>query len=193
MRIVSGKYKGRTIKTPFNLQVRPTTDFAKESLFNILNNKVDFDGLKVLDLFSGTGNIGYEFISRGVDDITMVELNSENVYFIKNTLKILGFEKAKVHRYDVFRYLKNHDTSFDLIFADPPFDNDFIPKLHNAIFSGNFLSPYGIFVLEHDSDLDFDTLKGFTEKRNYGKVAFSFYEMDEHPQTTELLTSNSNS
>ncbi len=176
MRIVSGKYKGRTIKTPFDLQVRPTTDFAKESLFNILHNKMDFEGLKVLDLFAGTGNISYEFASRGVEDITSVELNSENVFFIKNTLKILKCEQVKVHRYDVFRYLKNHDEPFDLIFADPPFDNDFIPQLHELIFKRKFLKPGGMFVLEHDSDNDFDSLKGFEVKREYGKVAFSFYK-----------------
>jgi len=175
MRIVSGKYKGRTIKTPNNLIVRPTTDFAKEGLFNVLNNRLDFESLKVLDLFAGTGNISYEFISRGVEDITIVELNQDNVYFIKNTLKLLGIEKARVHRYDVFRYLKNHDAKFDLIFADPPFDNDFIPQLHNAIFENKLLNDDGIFILEHDSDLSFDDLEGFTEKRVYGKVAFSFY------------------
>ena len=178
MRIVSGKYKGRTIKTPFNLQVRPTTDFAKESLFNILHNKVNFEGLKVLDLFAGTGNITYEFVSRGVEDITTVELNSENVFFIKNTLKILKCEHVKVHRYDVFRYLKNHDEPFDLIFADPPFDNDFNEQLHDIIFEKKFLKPGGMFILEHDSDKDFDTLKGFEVKREYSKVAFSFFKED---------------
>jgi 16S rRNA (guanine(966)-N(2))-methyltransferase RsmD len=178
MRIVSGKYKGRTIKTPFNLQVRPTTDFAKESLFNILHNQIDFDGLKVLDLFAGTGNITYEFVSRGVEDITTVELNSENVFFIKNTLKILKCELVKVHRYDAFRYLKNHDEPYDLIFADPPFENDFTEQLHGLIFDRNLLKPSGMFILEHDSDKDFNTLKGFDVKREYGKVAFSFYKED---------------
>ena len=175
MRIISGKYKGRQIHTPTNLPVRPTTDFAKESLFNILNNLVDFEEISVLDLFAGTGNISYEFFSRGAVNITAVEMDKKCVAFIERTIQLLNAESFTVIRTDVFHYLKRPYESFDIIFADPPYEMENINEIHELIFQTQILKDDGWFILEHSKMHDFSKHPFFDQHRKYGNVNFSFF------------------
>jgi len=174
MRIVSGTLKGRRIQAPTNLPVRPTTDFAKESLFNVLNNRVDFDELKVLDLFAGIGSISYEFASRGAS-VLAVESNLKCADFIKQTAEHLRIENFHVMRADVFAYIAKTRQTFDLIFADPPYDLSTMDLLPSLIFEYNLLNPNGLFILEHSESRDYSALSQFSELRKYGKVHFSFF------------------
>lgn len=174
MRIIGGKYKGKSIIAPKNLPVRPTTDFAKESLFNILNNQIDFESIVLLELFAGTGNIGYEFASRGSESITSVDLNFNCIRFIKKTSKELSL-KNTVIRSDAFRYIKSCKTQFNFIFADPPYDLENIEELPAQIFQNGLLEKNGILVIEHDKSTDFSTSPYFKNVRQYGRVMFSFF------------------
>jgi len=174
MRIVSGTHKGRIIKAPKNLPVRPTTDLAKESLFNILNNLVYFEGLKVLDLFSGTGNISYEFCSRGVAEIISVEQNFRCVKFIKQTAEQMGFKQLKVVQTNVFSYL-NSGQKFDIIFADPPYDIGRYEELTESIIKNNLLEEDGILIIEHPANIQLSHFPGYSQLRKYGRVHFSFF------------------
>ncbi len=176
MRIIGGNYKGRRINPPVNLPVRPTTDLAKESLFNILNNLIDFSGLRVLDLFAGTGSISYEFISREAELVTAVDINFKCVAFLKKTAALLGMKGLMIIRADVFRFL-NHSpaTPYDLIFADPPFDMKEIGTLPDIIFTKKWLKQEGRLIIEHPADVDFTVHTHFSQKRRYGKVNFSFF------------------
>ena len=175
MRIVSGSHRGRQIKPPKNLPVRPTTDIAKESLFNILNNKVYFEDLRVLDLFSGTGSISYEFYSRGSRNITAVEQNYQCVSFIKKTAEQLKMPELKVVQANVFSFLKN-SLQYDLIFADPPYDIDRYEELTEMILNNNLLSEDGILIIEHPAKIQLSYFDHFSQLRKYGKVHFSFFE-----------------
>ena len=161
-----------------NFTARPTTDFAKESLFNILQNQYAFEDLKVLDLFSGTGSIGYEFLSRGCTNLTMVELNFKNLQFIKAVIKELN-EVAKVYRADVFKYLENEKGKFDLIFADPPYDLPHFADVVPLVLRRNILSENGVFIIEHPKNFDFGKQPEFIEMRRYGSVHFSFFKNKE--------------
>ena len=174
MRIIGGKYKGKSIIVPRGLPVRPTTDFAKESLFNILNNCIDFEEIKLLELFSGTGNIGYEFASRGCPQITFVDLNFDCIQFIKKTNKELGLYN-KVIRSDVFRFIKSNNEKYNFIFADPPYDHDRIKDIPKLIFSKGMLENEGTLVIEHDKYTDFSDYNYFKNVRKYGRVMFSFF------------------
>jgi 16S rRNA (guanine(966)-N(2))-methyltransferase RsmD len=176
LRIISGTYKGRTIHPPKNFKARPTTDFAKESLFNILNNNFDFSEIKALDLFSGTGSISLELASRGCVDITSVELNYNHFAFIKKTASELQFSQIKVIRADVFKFLKTNKGSYDLIFADPPYELEKIESIPDLIIERNILSEGGWFILEHGSRNDFTQHPNFKEQRVYGSVNFSVFE-----------------
>ncbi len=178
MRIISGTHKGRRINPPLNLPVRPTTDMAKEGLFNILNNSIDFEDLNVLDLFAGTGNITFEFASRGAAAVTAVDLNFKCVDFIKKTAKEIGFETVKPVRFDVFRFLKSSSKSYDLIFADPPYDLEGIELLPDLIFEKEWLNKNAWLIIEHSRGIDFARHKYFSQKRNYGKVNFTFFTRD---------------
>lgn len=179
MRIISGILKGRRINPPKNIPVRPTTDMAKESLFNILNNIVDFTELKVLDLFAGTGNISMEFASREVLSITSVELNFKCVEFIRKTARDFGLDNSTVHRADVFNYLKRPPKeSYDLIFSDAPYDLKGIDKLPDLILDRGWLQKNAWLIIEHPKDVDFTKHKSFNQLRNYGKVHFSFFRQD---------------
>lgn len=182
MRIISGIYKGRIIKAPGNLPSRPTTDFAKTGLFNILNSRYKLEKLTVLDLFAGTGNISYEFISRKCKSVTAVEENSECVQFIKKVFTDLKMENASAARADVFEYLKKC-TGFvaDIIFADPPFELKNYDELIDLIFENKLLKEKGTFILEHQSKNHFTGNKYFTEERKYGNVAFSFFKTSTNP------------
>ncbi|MCL2416422.1 MAG: RsmD family RNA methyltransferase [Bacteroidales bacterium] len=174
MRIIRGTLKGRRIQAPANLPVRPTTDFAKESLFNVLNNHVDFEELNVLDLFAGIGGISYEFASRGAS-VLAVENNPKYTDFIKQTIEKLNIDNVRVMQTDVFAYLAKTRQTFDLIFADPPYDLPTIDLLPTLIFEYNLLTPNGIFILEHSEKHDYSTFPRFSELRKYGKVHFSFF------------------
>ncbi|MBN1926776.1 MAG: 16S rRNA (guanine(966)-N(2))-methyltransferase RsmD [Prolixibacteraceae bacterium] len=174
MRIIGGKYKGRQFNPGKTFKARPTTDFAKESLFNILTNKIDFEAISVLDLFAGTGSISYEFLSRGTTHLTIVELNFKHIQFIKSVLKELG-EVATVYRADVFKYLQGEKTKYDLIFADPPYDHPRFAEIPGKILDRNILTDEGMLIVEHSKMYDFSKIPGFLELRKYGNVHFSFF------------------
>lgn len=175
MRIVGGKYKGRFFSPNKKFGARPTTDLAKEALFNILANKYNFEGMQVLDLFSGTGSIGYEFISRNAGEVTFVELNFNHVRFIKKVTTDLEISNATIIRSDVFRFLKKCPSKFDIVFADPPFELKQLNEIPQAVFMADILKNDGLFILEHPEKYDFSKHPNFTEIRKYGKVNFSFF------------------
>ena len=178
MRIISGQYKGRRISAPKNLPVRPTTDMSKESLFNILNNHFDFDGLRILDLFSGTGNISYEFGSRGAEHIVSVDADFGCIKFIKQTAAEFDFPITAI-KSNVFSFLEKASGEYDIIFADPPYDmsqKDF-EKLIRLIFERNLLSGEGMMVIEHSKYTLMDALPNFSFQKNYGGSRFTFFEL----------------
>lgn len=189
MRIISGTHKGRNIKPPTNLPVRPTTDLAKESLFNILNNHFDFEGLDVLDLFAGTGNISYEFASRGAQRIVSVENNFRCVEFIRKAAQEYGFSKIiTVQRANVFVFLKYPQTPFDLIFADPPYEMEGIETIPDLIFGQKLLKNGGWLILEHSKANTFKDHPLLNQQRNYGKVNFSIFSMDDPAEMKDSVS-----
>ena len=176
MRIISGEFGSRRIKIPRNLTIRPTTDQAKEGIFNIISNKVDLVGLKILDLFSGSGMVGLEFISRGAE-VTFVEKNVQCVKHISSTLNELNIT-SKIIKQDVFKFLSNCNSNFDIIFADPPysFNEEDYKKLINLV-ENNFLNDSSIlFILEHYKKKDFRKVNNFVVNRNYGDCSFTFFQ-----------------
>ena len=175
MRIISGIFRGRLIRPPAGFKARPTTDFAKESLFNILSNQYDFEELDVLDLFSGTGSISYEFASRGARSVVSVELAPSHFRFIQETCRALGLEQISPVRTDAFRYLMKPYLSFDVIFADPPYDHPRLEELPDLVLSTNILEAGGLFILEHPGNHDFSAHTGFSQHRKYGGVNFTFF------------------
>ncbi|MCP4310832.1 MAG: 16S rRNA (guanine(966)-N(2))-methyltransferase RsmD [Bacteroidetes bacterium] len=175
MRIISGTYRGKQIRPPKNFKARPTTDFAKESLFNILLNKYDFEELDVLDLFAGTGSITYEFISRGARTVLALESEQEHYNFIRKSCQEMEMEMVNVIRGDVFRFLKRPYQSFDIIFADPPYDHPLLEKLPDLVFSTEILAKGGVFILEHPGSHSFTSHDYFLEQRKYGGVNFTFF------------------
>lgn len=177
MRIISGKHKGKRLLAPKNLPVRPTTDFAKEALFNILNNYFDFHQISVIDLFAGTGNISYEFASRGTTQITAVEKDSGCVTYISQVSKQLDFPIQTV-KSDVYPFLQKTRQSVDVIFADPPyqFTQDQLEAIIHLVFENDLLQPQGLLVIEHPKQLDFTSNPYFMEERKYGGSKFTFFE-----------------
>lgn len=175
MRIISGKYRGKVIVPVKGLDARPTTDFAKESLFNILANSYDFEDLKVLDLFAGTGAISFEFASRGCTRIDAVELNHKHFEFIKKTSAEMKFEGFKVFKTDAIRYIKACSLKYTLIFADPPYDLENLSQLPDLVFEAGILENDGIFILEHPKTISFAGHKNLFDHRYYGSVNFSFF------------------
>lgn len=174
MRIINGRYKNRRFNIPKNLKIRPTTDKAKESLFNILENMVNFNEIKTLDLFSGSGNISYEFFSRG-SSVTSVDSNIKCIKFISNVSKNYGMDFSIIKK-DVFNYLNSSKLKFDIVFADPPYNmpkNNYC-KLIKLIFEKNIISNNGIIVIEHSSFLNFEKHEKFFKSKKYGDVNFSF-------------------
>ena len=176
MRIISGKFRGRAINPPKNLRARPTTDFAKENLFNILTNLVDFEECTVLDLFAGTGSISYEFSSRGVKSVTAVEINSVHHNFIRNTARDLGADNIFAVKANVFLYLKSCPKRFDIVFSDAPYDLEGIEDVVDLVLSGNILEDDGIFIFEHSEKYNFENHPLFWQSRSYGSVQFSFFK-----------------
>lgn len=175
MRIIRGTHGGRKIIPPANLPVRPTTDLAKESLFNILDNHVYFDDLEVLDLFAGTGSISYEFASRGSKSVLAVDLHPRCVKFISDTAVKMNFSQLKAIRTTALGFLQHCNVRFDLIFADPPYDLEGVEKIATTVMERQLLKDGGWLIIEHDKSHDFSTYAGFYQLRNYGKVNFSFF------------------
>jgi 16S rRNA (guanine966-N2)-methyltransferase len=175
MRIIGGAFKGKTIRVPKDLPVRPTTDFAKEGLFNILTNRLDFEGLSVLDLFSGTGHISLEFASRGSKQIVAVDSNFKCAGFLRSVSKEMSLNISTL-KADVFDYLSGCHSTFDLIFADPPYDLSEIPRIHQLVFEKKLLNENGILIIEHGPRTHLEILPGFTQQRKYGNVNFSFFQ-----------------
>ena len=178
MRIIGGKFKSKRFKAPKNITARPTTDFAKEALFNILNNKVDIEDLIVLDLFAGIGSISLEFASRGCEDITVVEKERNHINFINKMIEEMNlFDSVHTIQLDVFKYLKTCCQQFNLIFADPPYSMEAGFEIPQLIFENKLLLPGGILVYEHQKNVLPKDHPNFVETRNYGNLSFSFYEM----------------
>lgn len=175
MRIISGDLRGRKIDPPKGLPVRPTTDMAKEALFNVISNRLLFEDLRVLDLFSGTGNISLEFASRGVNDLVAVDQNFKCCSFLTNIAEEFNLQGIKVVRDRVFKFLERSHEPFDLIFADPPYDLTELAEIPDRIFKTNLLKPNGLLILEHPSYQNFSNHINFTEKRKYGQTSFSFF------------------
>ena len=178
MRIIGGFFKGKRFIPPAkNWPTRPTTDFAKEGLFNILNNKIDFEEVIMLDLFGGTGNHSYEFISRGCTNVTYVDKFQGCIDFVQKTAGELKIEdKIKIIRSDVFRFLQSNIRQFDYIFAGPPYPLPNLNTIPDVIFQTETLAPDGLFVMEHNPNHDFKSHNRFVEARNYGTTIFSFFK-----------------
>lgn len=177
MRIISGTHKGRKIQAPKNLPVRPTTDMCKESLFNILQNRCDYNELKVLDLFSGTGNISYEFASRGATKIVAVDADFGCCKFIKQTAETFEFP-IHVIKSNVFQFLEKNTNGFDIVFADPPysFSDADLEKIITLVFKNQALTSNGLLILEHTRQIKTTHWKHFSFQKNYGQSVFSFFE-----------------
>lgn len=173
MRIVAGKFRGKRIAAPKNLPVRPTTDMAKESLFNILAHEIDWPEVKALDLFAGTGNISYEMASRGCEDILCVDWHRGCIQFIEKTAESMGIDGLRVRQADAFNALSI--GSYDFIFADPPYGFERHEILVQAIMGGQALKPGGLFVLEHGPEVSYEDHPKCRESRKYGSVHFSFF------------------
>lgn len=176
MRIISGKYKSRRFQLPKNFRARPTTDMARESLFNILNNIIDWENTNALDLFSGTGCIAVEFVSRGCPHVISVEMNGRNHAFIQKIKEQLDAKELLTIKADVFSFIKTCNQTFDLIFADPPYDLKELELIPTIIFEKELLNDDGVFILEHSKTNTFTEHPFFKEERNYGSVHFSFFE-----------------
>jgi len=177
MRIISGDLGGRRINPPSKMPyTRPTTDIAKEGLFNILQNNLDFSELKTLDLFGGTGSISYELASRGASDLTIVEKDNQMHAFIKKTAESLGIENIKIVKSDVFRFMDQCQDTFDFIFAGPPYALKNIDDLPRLVFEKQLLNDKGWFILEHTPANNYENFPYFKTARNYGTTIFSIFE-----------------
>lgn len=179
MRIISGKLKGKRLKAPKNLPVRPTTDMAKEALFNILNNSYYFSNIKVLDLFAGTGNISFEFGSRGTKDITSVDSHFGCIRYIRNTAKEQNLEIQSI-KSDVYKFLGKTNVKYDVIFADPPynFEKDSFMRIADLVYEKGMLNEDGVLIIEHSKHTDISKHPKFSYSKKYGGNTFSFFEAD---------------
>ena len=189
MRIITGKYKGRRFDIPRTFKARPTTDFAKENIFNVLQGYIDFEDTSALDLFAGTGSISLELVSRGCKQVVSVEGDRDHAGFIRQCFTKLNEDKDILIRGDVFRFIKSCHQQFDFIFADPPYALKELPTIPDLILKGNMLKEGGIFVFEHGKQYDFSENPSFVEHRSYGSVNFSIF----HNNGLNSLTSDSQS
>lgn len=176
MRIIGGTLKGKVILPPAGYKARPTTDFAKEGLFNILGNEYEFEDLRVLDLFGGTGSIAFEFASRGAARVYCVEMARENASFIKTEAARLGLKNVIMVRDNVFDFLPICREKFDVVFADPPYALEGLERLPDLVFAADILHPERYFILEHGAEHSFAAHPRFVKERSYGRVHFSFFE-----------------
>jgi len=178
MRIISGLYKGRRFTPPDGIPTRPTTDISKEGLFNILNNNIEYQETKFLDLFAGSGNISYEMASRGCTDILAVDRFPLCVQFIESVIEKLDIQGMQVMQADVFDVIEKHKGQYDVIFAGPPYGLDILDEIPDRVFASNLSAPKGIFILEHNPNHNFDKHAMFAERRTYGHTNFSFFLND---------------
>ncbi len=176
MRIITGIFKGRRFDIPHSFKARPTTDFAKENIFNVLISYIDFEDATALDLFAGTGSISLELLSRGCREVVSIEKDRDHHAFIRQCIQKLGVDNSVVIRSDVFRYIKSCSRKYDFIFADPPYQLEELPQLPDLIFEKELLNDEGIFVLEHGAQYDFREHPHFVEHRKYGSVNFSIFQ-----------------
>lgn len=175
MRIITGIYKGRHFDVPRSFKARPTTDFAKENIFNVLNGYLDLEGSTALDLFAGTGSISLELLSRGCASVISVEADRDHANFIRQCMQKLGTEQNILIRGDVFRFLKTCHQQFDLVFADPPYALEQLPQIPDLVLEKGLLKDGGVFVFEHGKHKDFSSHPRFVEHRAYGSVNFSLF------------------
>lgn len=176
MRVISGIYRHRHFEVPLTFSARPTTDFAKENLFNVLANRIDLEDATALDLFAGTGSISIELVSRGCSKVVSVEKDPAHYAFICKVMETVKTDKCLPVKGDVFRYIERCSTQFDFIFADPPYQLENIADIPDLVFGADLLAPGGIFVLEHGRQNDFSSHPRFTDKKVYGSVNFSFFK-----------------
>ncbi len=179
MRIIAGKYGRRRFQVPTNITARPTTDMARENIFNVLGNWVDFDGLTALDLFSGTGAMSFEFLSRGCSMVTSVEKAAVQYNFIAKVKAQLHDNGLVQARGDVFKFVATCKQQYDIIFADPPYDLPNFADVPRLVLESRMLKPSTIFIIEHSKAYDFSTLPHYYQHRNYGKVNFTIFRMDD--------------
>jgi 16S rRNA (guanine(966)-N(2))-methyltransferase RsmD len=175
MRIISGKYKSRRFEAPKNFKARPTTDFAKENIFNVVANLIDLEDTDALDLFSGTGSIAFELLSRGCKKVVCVEKDPVHYAFIKTVKAKLADDHLETIKGDAFKYIESTSQTFDFIFADPPYALKELPQVPEMVLSHGLLNPEGVFVMEHSKDYDFSNLPHFSQQRTYGSVNFSIF------------------
>lgn len=175
MRIIRGKYGRRRFDVPKNITARPTTDFARENIFNVLENFEGFEGKTACDLFAGTGAVSFEFLSRGCSKVTAVENAPVQTAFIKKVAQILGDENLHVFKGDVFRFINENTLSYDYIFADPPYDHPRFEEIPALILNSALIKPGSVVIIEHSKDRDFSRLPGFNQRRAYGSVNFSIF------------------
>jgi 16S rRNA (guanine966-N2)-methyltransferase len=176
MRIVGGEFSGRRFSPPSGIPARPTTDVAKEGLFNTLEHMIALEGIKTCDIFGGTGSISYELASRGAADLTLIERDAASIQFIKKTAEALGIsDKMHIIKGDVFKFMKQSRDQYDFIFAGPPYALESIDDLPMLVFQKNMLKPGGIFVLEHTPRNDYQSHPQFVRMKNYGTTVFSFF------------------
>ena len=178
MRIIGGKYKGRRINPPAGFKARPTTDFAREALLNILTNRLDFEKVTILDLFSGTGSMSYEFASRGAAEVHLVEKDSVHVNGIRKIIREFGFENIRPIHIDVKAYLRTCRTKYDMVFADPPYDLSWLKEIPDMVLNSGVMKQGAFFILEHPRNMSFSDHPGFFEHRHYGGVNFSFFKAE---------------
>jgi len=179
LRIIGGKYKGRRITPPPGFKARPTTDFARESLFNILSNRVNFEELTILDLFSGTGSISYEFASRGVREVHLIERDVKHIAGIRRIIQDIGFTNIRAIHIDVKAFLRTCSQKYDIVFADPPYELKWLRDIPDMVTGSGVIKDSGFFILEHPKNMSFADHKFFFEHRNYGGVNFSFFRISD--------------
>jgi len=178
VRIIRGEYKGRAISPPKNFKARPTTDFAKENIFNVIDNYFYFEDLEVLDLFSGTGSISYEFASRGSKSIDLVELNQKHYSFIRQTIEKLNIDTIRTIRGNAIKFIETCAKQYDIIFADPPYDMEGIENLPKIVFERDLIKPGGWFILEHSKKIKLPYSQNIINHREYGSVNFTIYSKE---------------
>lgn len=180
MRIIRGKFGRRRFDVPTNITARPTTDFARENIFNVIENLIDIEDIRALDLFAGTGAITFELLSRGAASVTAVEKAATQFRFIERTAKMLGEENLRIVRGDVFKYLDACPAeSFDFVFADPPYDMADFDRVAQTVVERRIVRPGGLFIIEHSRARNYSDLPGFHSHRAYGSVNFSLFLMPE--------------
>lgn len=177
MRIIGGTYKGRRITPPTGFKARPTTDFARESLFNIINNRVNFEEVSVLDLFAGTGSISFEFASRGAREVHLIERDVKHIAGIRRIIKDIGFTNIKPIHIDIKAFLRTCKQKYDIVFADPPYELKWLREIPDMVTGSGVMKDSGFFILEHPRNMSFADHKLFFEHRSYGGVNFSFFRI----------------